>query len=380
MNKILLFLLPLIISGCSFFGKEDDPTITPAILEDIVAEVELKRLWTAKVGVKKEDYLITLRPFVSRERLITADYEGKIVSLNPETGKKIWDINLETSLSGGVGYGFGKVYVANLEGKVFAIDADNGDLIWSSNVSSEVLSRPSSNGKVVIVNSIDNQMTALDVSDGSLVWKHDGDAPILSVRGVSDAIVTDNMVISGFDSGKLIAFNSSNGSISWETRVALPKGRTELERMVDIDGAPILVGDVIYVVSYQGKVAAYSRGTGSSLWFQDASSHKSPAHHKNQVFITDEDDSVIALNSGNGRIEWSNDDLFLRKLTGPTIVSNYVAVADFEGYVHLLDSTDGSFKGRIKVDRGGISAPLSSYKDILYIHSDKGLLSAYEIQ
>ena len=104
MNKILLFLLPLIISGCSFFGKEDDPTITPAILEDIAAEVELKRLWTAKVGVKKEDYLITLRPFVSRERLITADYEGKIVSLNPETGKQIWDINLETSLSGGVGY------------------------------------------------------------------------------------------------------------------------------------------------------------------------------------------------------------------------------------------------------------------------------------
>ena len=134
-----------------------------------------------------------------------------------------------------------------MEGQVFALNEESGSLIWSTTVSSEVLARPNSNGKVVIINSIDNQMAALDVKTGDLIWKHDGDAPILSVRGVSDSIVTDTMVISGFDSGKLISFNASNGSINWETRVALPKGRTELERMVDIDGAPILIGDVISV-------------------------------------------------------------------------------------------------------------------------------------
>ena len=178
----------------------------------------------------------------------------------------------------------------------------------------------------------------------------------------------------------MISFNASNGSINWETRVALPKGRTELERMVDIDGAPILIGDVIYVVSYQGNLAAYSRGTGSNLWFQDASSHFSPTHLNNRVFITDEDDSVVAFNAGNGRIDWSNEKLFLRRLTGPTIVSSYVAVGDFEGYVHLLDASDGSFVGRTRVERSGITASLSSYRDILFVHSDKGTFSAYKIQ
>ena len=380
MNKLFILLASFLISSCSFFGQEDDPAITPAELEDFESRVEFERLWVTKTGSKKEGYLITLRPFVSREHIFIADYEGKVISLDPETGKKNWESDLDTNLSGGVGYAFGTVYVGNLEGEVFALNEESGSLIWSTTVSSEVLARPNSNGKVVIINSIDNQMAALDVKTGDLIWKHDGDAPILSVRGVSDSIVTDTMVISGFDSGKLISFNASNGSINWETRVALPKGRTELERMVDIDGAPILIGDVIYVVSYQGNLAAYSRGTGSNLWFQDASSHFSPTHLNNRVFITDEDDSVVAFNAGNGRIDWSNEKLFLRRLTGPTVVSSYVAVGDFEGYVHLLDASDGSFVGRTRVERSGITASLSSYRDILFVHSDKGTFSAYKIQ
>ena len=167
------------------------------------------------------------------------------MALNPSNGQKNWQVDLETMISGGVGYGASMVMVGTIEGVVYALDASDGSVIWTSQVSSEVLSSPKTNGKIVVVHSIDNQMVALDAETGEELWKHDGDAPILSVRGTSESIVTSNMVISGFDSGKLIAFNGDNGSIIWETRVALPKGKTELERMVDIDGEPLLVGDVI---------------------------------------------------------------------------------------------------------------------------------------
>ena len=150
MNKLFILLASFLISSCSFFGQEDDPAITPAELEDFESRVEFERLWVTKTGSKKEGYLITLRPFVGREHIFIADYEGKVISLDPETGKKNWESDLDTNLSGGVGYAFGTVYVGNLEGQVFALNEESGSLIWSTTVSSEVLARPNSNGLSLI--------------------------------------------------------------------------------------------------------------------------------------------------------------------------------------------------------------------------------------
>ena len=193
-------------------------------------------------------------------------------------------------------------------------------------------------------------------------------------------MVTNNMVLSGFDSGKLIAFSPDNGSIIWETRLALPTGRTELERMVDIDGEPLLVGDVIYSVTYQGRVGAVSRGTGRSLWYQDSSSHHAPAHSAGQIYVTGAEDSVQAFHAGNGQLIWSNDQLLLRRLTGPANLAGIIATADAEGYLHLLDPIDGRFVGREKIDGSGISTPMLSVGESLIIQSNNGKVSAYKIQ
>ena len=192
------------------------------------------------------------------------------------------------------------------------------------------------------------------------------------MRGTSESIVTNNMVLSGFDSGKLIAFSPDNGSVIWETRLALPTGRTELERMVDIDGEPLLVGDVIYSVTYQGRVGAVSRGTGRSLWSQDSSSHHAPAYGDGQIYVTGAEDSVQAFQAGNGQSVWSNDQLFLRRLTGPVKLSGTIATADAEGYLHLLDPSDGRFVGREKIDGSGVSTPMLSVGESLIIQSNNG--------
>jgi outer membrane protein assembly factor BamB len=381
MKKLSLLLCVLLISGCSWFGgDDDDAAIEPAELVDFQEEVSVVRQWSVNVGSGAKNYLISLRPTANSDTVFAADYEGQITALDVGTGNVRWQAQLDVPVTGGVGYGAGLVMVGTVEGEVFTLDAKDGAVLWTSQVSSEVLSSPKSNGEIVVVHSIDNKIAALDAKTGEEIWQHDGDAPILSVRGTSESIVTNNMVLSGFDSGKLIAFSPDNGSVIWETRLALPTGRTELERMVDIDGEPLLVGDVIYSVTYQGRVGAVSRGTGRSLWSQDSSSHHAPAYGDGQIYVTGAEDSVQAFQAGNGQSVWSNDQLFLRRLTGPVKLSGTIATADAEGYLHLLDPSDGRFVGREKIDGSGVSTPMLSVGESLIIQSNNGKISAYKIQ
>jgi outer membrane protein assembly factor BamB len=271
--------------------------------------------------------------------------------------------------------------LGTIEGQVYTINAQDGSVLWSSSVSSEVLSTPSVNSDIVVAQSIDNRIYAFDAESGEELWQHDAGAPILSVRGNSSSMILNNMVIAAFDNGKLTAFNSENGSLIWETRLAVPKGRTELERMIDIDGEPILVGDIIYSVSYQGRLGALTRGTGRNLWFQDSSSHHSPAYSDGKLFVTEaKNDSVKAYKAGNGQLLWNNDQLAYRELNGPATFDNTVAVADAEGYLHLLDTETGVFVGRTKVDGSGVSAPLLVVGETLLVQSNNGSVSAFKIQ
>ena len=380
-SLVVTLLTSVLMSGCSWFGgDDDDAAIMPAELVKFKQEVSIERQWSASVGSGNQDYRNSLRPTADGKNIFVADHEGTVSALNISNGKKVWQTELEVSVSGGVGYGAGKVMVGTIEGLVYALDAETGSVLWTGQVSSEVISSPKSNGEIVAVQTVDDRLFALDAATGEEIWQHDGDAPILSVRGTSESVVTGNMVLTGFDTGKLVAFNPDNGSLIWESRLAVPKGRTELERMVDIDGEPLLVGDVIYAVTYQGRLGALSRGTGRSLWFQDSSSHHAPAYGQEQVYVTEDEDAVRAFKAGSGQPVWSNDRLFLRQLTGPATLAGTIAVADAEGYLHLLDPVDGHFVGRIKVDGSGVSAPMLTLGESLIVQANNGSITAYRLK
>lgn len=380
-SLVTTLLSSLLITGCSWLGgDDDDAAITPAELVKFKQEVAIKRQWSTSIGSANQDYRNSLRPTVNGDSIFTGDHEGTVTALNVSNGKKVWQVNLDVSVSGGVGYGAGMVMVGTIEGEVYALDASDGSVLWTSQVSSEVVSSPKSNGEIVAVQTIDDRLFALDAKTGEEIWQHDGDAPILSVRGTSESVVTGNMVLSGFDTGKLVAFNPDNGSLIWESRLAVPKGRTELERMVDIDGEPLLVGDVIYAVTYQGRLGALSRGTGRSLWFQDSSSHHAPAYSQEQVYVTEDKDAVRAFKAGSGQPVWINEQLFLRRLTGPARLAGTIAVADAEGYLHLLDPVDGHFVGRVKVDGSGVSAPMLTVGESLIVQANDGSVTAYRLK
>ncbi len=371
----------LLLSGCSWFGSDDgNGEIKPADLKDFNEEVNIVRRWSFSLGGADEKYRVSLRPSSSDDKLFAANHQGDVFALALESGNKIWKMELGVSLSGGVGYGGGMVLVGSIEGEVYALNAVNGAISWKRQMATEVLTAPQSNGKIVAVQTIDDKIYALKSDSGEEVWRHDGNAPILSVRGTSSPLVTDNMVLAAFDSGKLVAFNTANGSLTWETRLALPKGRTELQRMVDIDGDPLLVGDVIYSASYQGQLGAITRGTGRQLWSQESSSHQTPAFGRDKVFVTEADDKLRAFDAGSGRVVWTNEDLFLRRLTAPVAFGGAVAVADSFGYLHLLNMEDGRFMGRIKIDGSGIRAPMLVKSDLLIVQTNSGLIASLGIE
>ena len=367
----------VLLTGCSLFGGDD---LKPAELFKFDQKVILKELWSTKVASNNKKFWAKLQPTASQDSLFLADHGGTITALDAQTGKRRWTADLDAAVSGGVGYGAGLVLLGTIEGQVLALNAEDGSLLWTSNLSSEILSSPVANDQIVVVQSADNRLFALDAKTGESLWQHDAGAPILSIRGTSSAILLNNMVIAAFDSAKLIAFNAQHGALMWETRLSLPQGRTELERMVDIDGKPLLVGDIVYSVSYQGRLGALTRGTGRNLWLQDSSSHHSPAYGDGKLFVTETDDKVRGFQAGSGQVIWSNDQLLHRELTGPATFGNSIAVADAQGYLHLLDAQDGSFVGRTNVDGSGISAPLLVIDNILVTHANDGSVNAYKIQ
>lgn len=376
---LLLALVTACLSGCSIFSADDE--IEPAKLQKIQQQVELTTLWSARSASSNNHFWANLQMAVSAESLFTADHSGSIVASDLKNGQPQWSVDLDLPISGGLGYGDQKLVFGTIEGQIYVLNASDGGLLWSADVSSEVLSSPAVNSKIVVAQSIDNRLYAFDAKTGEELWQHDAGAPILSVRGNSSSMILNNMVISAFDNGKLIAFNADNGALLWETRLALPKGRTELERMIDIDGQPILVGDIIYSVSYQGRLGALTRGTGRNLWFQDSSSHHSPAHSRGKLFVTEAKNHVVrAFKAGNGEELWNNNQLEYRQLTGPATLGNSVAVADAEGYIHLLDADTGEFVGRTKVGGGGVSADLLVVDQTLLVQSNNGLISAFKIQ
>lgn len=372
-------LSTVLLTGCSFLGGSDE--IEPAKLEKIDQQFELSSVWSVKAVSNNKEYWPNLRMAVSDSLLFAADHGGSVVALDAQTGKQQWSVDLDLSVSGGVGYGAQKLVLGTIEGQVYALNAKDGSVLWSSSVSSEVLSSPAVNQNIVVAQSIDNRLYAFDAQTGKELWQHDAGAPILSVRGNSSSMILNNIVIAAFDNGKLIAFNTENGSLVWETRLALPKGRTELERMIDVDGEPILVGDIIYSVSYQGRLGALTRGTGRNLWFQDSSSHYSPAFSDGRLFVTEaKNDSVRAFKAGNGQEIWQNNQLQYRDLTGPVAFGDSIAVADAEGYLHLLNTETGVFMSRTKVDGSGVSTPIIVIGETLLVQANNGSISAYKIQ
>ncbi|MCH9691821.1 MAG: outer membrane protein assembly factor BamB [Gammaproteobacteria bacterium] len=373
-----LTLTVLMIAACASNDEKED--LEPMALTEINAEVTLDEVWSKNIGDIDMQRYPVFRPAVAGNKLIAANSDGDVFAFERSTGKRLWRIDLDQPLSAGVGVGQGLAVVANYRGRVVALNSEDGTERWSSQLSGEVVSAPAVGSGMVVVQTVDGKLFGLDGTTGEQRWSHETILPLLTLRGTASPVISGGTVFTGLDNGKVIALRASDGLLGWEARVAIPQGNAELERVVDIDGAPIVRGDLVFAASYQGRLAALSREDGRILWAQDASTHHSVAVGAGKVYLSDENGKVRAFDVGNGQILWTNNALLRRELSAPVFFDNRVAVGDLEGYVHILDPTDGRIIGREQVDGAAVRIPMLVDGDLLFVLTDDGELVALQLK
>jgi outer membrane protein assembly factor BamB len=381
----LVLTLPLLYA-CSnlnpmnwLSGNDDEEK--PAELVNFPEEVRLRRLWSVNVGNGQGDKYNRLKTTIDNDVIYAASNNGTVMALNRENGNRLWRINLDYEITGGVGFGGNMLLLGTENSSVIALDAETGATLWETQVTSEVLSTPATNGNMVVVQAIDGRLTGHDARTGEQRWIYENTVPALTLRGESSPMIIENFVIAAFSNGTVVSLALNNGTLRWEERVAVPTGTSEIARMVDIDGDLVLTDNgQLLVPSYQGYLAAIDVVTGQTRWRVQESTVNGASFGFGNIYVCDERDHVKAYRTSQENTVWVNQQLDMRRLTAPTSFSNYVAVGDFEGYLHLLSQVDGRFLGRTRVDSDGIRAPMQSQGNIIYVYGNSGNLAAYSVQ
>jgi outer membrane protein assembly factor BamB len=324
----------------------------PGPLPDLKASATASVSWSASVGKAVPGFA----PIVTNDAIYAASTDGTIVRIDPANGRQVWRISAGKSLSGGVGADATTVAVGTDKGEVLAFDAD-GKAKWTMRVSTEVIAPPRVADGVVAVLTGDGNVHALNAADGAKKWVNQRTAPALTVRNFAGAVTTRGGLFVGTAGGRLLALDMNTGIVGWDATVANPKGATELERIADVTSLPLIDGQQVCAVAYQGRVACFDITRGTLNWSRDVSSLYGLAGDGRNIYVTDEKGAVQAFDRSTGASVWKQDLLGERKIGGPQVIGgNFVAVVDVEGYVHLLSATNGAYVGRLATDG---SAPTS---------------------
>lgn len=377
-------VLLLLISGCStfqeWFGSEEEDATAPVELERIDTKVKLKKQWSAKIGDGQGDGFYKITPTLVDGVLYVASSDGEVAAISAADGDRLWRVELERPLSGGVGYHDRSLYLGGADGSVLQLSANDGVVEWEAAVSGEVLAAPAVSDDWVIVQTYDGKLLGFRPGADEPAWTFTSDVPVLTLRGTSTPILVGDNAIAGFGDGKVVAVDVNSGNVSWESRIGVPQGSSEIDRIVDIDGAMTQQGVELFVASYQGRVAALDSRTGRKLWQQNVSSVTGTHVGFGNVYVADVDGTLSAfLRTGQG-VRWQNIELGYRQLSRPTPVSSYVATVDFDGYLHLLSQVDGQIVGRTKIGGDAARADMIADSGRLIIFADNGQLLAYELE
>ena len=388
MNRTFAILALPFFASCSIVNLDpstwfaDEEVNPPVELQNIDEEVELRRIWSANIGNGQGSDYFELTPAIDGERIFAASEDGNVYGLELESGNVIWRTRLDDeTVTGGVGAGRGLVLVGTANAEVIAFNQFTGEELWRGAVTSEVLSPPQTNGDVVVAQTVDGKLIALDAGDGARRWIYETSLPALTLRGTNRPVITpQGFVIAGFSNGTLVSVAADDGIWRWEERIAIPEGRYDIERVIDADGDLQLDGNRVLASSYQGNVMAFDTASGRIVWGMEASSYHGLDQGFGNIYYSSEASHVVAVRDNSNEIVWTNEDLEYRALTGPRTVGNFIVVADFEGYLHVISQIDGRIVGRMRVDNDGVRAKILADSGRFYVYGNSGTLMALAIQ
>jgi outer membrane protein assembly factor BamB len=374
----LLGLLALHLGGCSYIpwlAGEKDPR-PPTELAPVATEQALTPLWTIGTGKGTDGRRLSLEPAHQKGQLFVADARGLVTAISAADGRILWQRDTGLPLSGGPDVAGDRLVVGSTNGDLLALAIADGGELWRAQVGSEILSVPRFAGDQVVLHTLNDSVFGFNAATGEQLWNYDFQAPVLTLRGSSTPLILNDYALVGVSGGRLAKIELASGLPEWITTVTPPRGRSELERIADLNATPVVMGQTVYVATYNGDLAALDLVSGAVLWRRALSSYAGLTLADGTLYVTDADDIVWAAKPEDGTGLWKQEALRYRILSAPTVVGNTVLVGDLEGYIHLLARGDGRLLGRARLAKGAIQAqPLVLGGQVIVLGAD-GTLSA----
>lgn len=372
----VLLIASLLLLSCG----DKDNSEPPAPLTKIEQALRVVVDWKTNTGAGIETASYNMRPLLVQDQIFSVDTRGLVKSIDTESGKVNWSTETGMAAITGLAGTAAVIIASSRDGDLNAYDIlqDDLELRWSTRLKGEIRALPLIAGEQVFVRTVDGQLSALSLIDGSIQWTISRRVPALSLTGNSQPVVRGDLVIAGFDDGKISAFSRADGQTVWETTVSRPTGRTEIERLVDLDGQFILRDGIIYISSYQGRLAAIQAIDGNLLWSRKFSSYQSIVADQDALYLSSDNSHIWSIDRRTGSAFWKQEALHARKITAPLLIDDKLVVADLEGYVHWLDKSDGALRGRVRPTSSRyIAQPLVWDNRIMVIDSEGILSSLY---
>lgn len=364
-----------LLAGCASNDKADPP----ASLVKIRETVRVEKVWSANAGGAAPKLRLGLGVSSDGGRVFVAGHDGDVTAFALANGRKLWRARTHVKIAGGPGAGDGLVVVGATYGDIVALDQATGALRWKTRLNSELLSAPAIGAGVVLLRAVDGRLVALSTANGRQLWAAEQNVPRLSLRGSAMPVIAGDFAISGFDNGRVMSIGLRDGQTAWDVAVAPPSGRSELERLIDIDSGISVVDDDLYAVTFQGKVARLARDSGQVWWSRDLSSYRGLATDEDGVYVSASDGQLVKIGRRTGVELWRSDKLKNRRLSAPVVIGGQVAVADFKGYVHFFDAKTGAPSARVKSGGLAVSNPPRVVGDLALFINDKGHVTAYRV-
>ena len=377
-NSLLVVGTAWLIAGCDIFGggaKVEEP----AELQNIESPlIQGRTVWRKSIGGRRSEDAGGFRLAMDQQFIYACNDKGRVFALSADNGSVAWTAKTDLRLISGPGLVGDVLVMGTMDGEVVGLHRDDGRELWREQLASEVLASPVGEQGVVVARTGDGHVYGLSVSDGRRLWSFERSVPTLTLRGVAEPTVHEGMALVGLDNGKLIALSLAEGQFLWERTIAVPSGRTELERLVDLDGSVLAVNEDVYAVSYGGNLVGMDLRTARPIWKTEVGSYRDLAVLGDLLLVSDPKGAVKAVDRNSGILSWTQGDLAFRRLSGPVVHRDHIAVGDFEGYIHWLSPSDGAIRGRMRAAKSAIDATPKVVGGRMFVLGRKGDITAVE--
>ncbi len=373
--RVSFCLFIVALAGCSV-----NKPLPEIVLPPIEDPLPVERLWVRWFVAENHPFRSSLKMAHDADRLYWATPDGDLYALDLKNGRQIWHHRRLGVLTAGVGIDGDYLFVGSREGEVIAVRKTDGHEVWRKTLSSEVIARPRGFNDIVFTQTTDGWLYALNRNDGEIRWRRETKVPLLTLRGAASPAFYQEKVIFGLANGRLIALSVWDGTVSWEVTVAAPRGRSELERIVDVDVDPVVRDSTVYAAAFQGRLVAVDARSGRILWARELSSSHGLAADALAVYVTDDDNAVWAFDRRSGATLWKQDNLNPLTVTAPVTVDRFVVVADDRGMIHWLSREDGREVARFRVDETPVDVEPVVVGDVIYAYCRGGVVDALSLR